>query len=530
MGPDQGKPTSAHGEYVIATTLRSDLAEQTREPAKKDPFGTRARSLARRSVLVLPGTLLTLALGLWGVRREGTMWRDEVVTYDVARRGVSGLWQTLGNADAVHGLYYLLMHGLFRLTGGADPLLVLRVPSVLAMAAAAAGVAVLGGRLAGRRAGLLSGVVFAVLPPVQRFAQEGRSYAMVCALVVWATYLLVRAIAASVPVPGSAEGRRARRLWCAYGAVLLVACLLHEFAVFALAAHALAVPRAVRGRWAAAAGAVVVGLAPLVVVSERQKAQVAWLHVNVGWYAAAVGVCVVGAGCAALLRKWTPGAFPHRPVELPRLALSLLVAPTATLLALTPITPLYVDRYVLYGYAGLALLIGPLLGTVLGTAGAVTGRQRATALVVIAVAVTTLVPVSAHLRTPQSRLDNATAAARAIADASARGDAVLYMPLRRRVWSLPDPGAFAGLRDLALDRSPAASHTLYGTEVPADVIRARLLTRPRVVFVTDPSGDPGGTGEAESMKRDILRERFEPCRTWHGQEFRVTLYARPGRC
>ncbi|HTI34465.1 MAG TPA: hypothetical protein VL422_12355, partial [Miltoncostaea sp.] len=76
---------------------------------------------------------LSLALGLWGLTRGGSMWRDEAVTYDMARRSLPDLWATLGHADAVHGLYYLLMHGLFALSGGADPLLVLRLPSLLAI-------------------------------------------------------------------------------------------------------------------------------------------------------------------------------------------------------------------------------------------------------------------------------------------------------------------------------------------------------------------------------------------------------------
>ncbi|MER5824711.1 glycosyltransferase family 39 protein, partial [Streptomyces mirabilis] len=179
--------------------------------------------------------LLSLALGLWGIRRDGTLWRDEAVTYDMARRSLPDLWSTLADADAVHGLYYLLMHLLFEVTRGLDPLLVLRLPSVLATAAATGTLALLGHRLAGPRAGLLAGSVFALLPQVQRYAQEGRSYAIVCALVVWATYLLVRAVA-------SRDGRT----WVAYAAVLVAAGLLHEFAVLALTAHAVAVPRAAR--------------------------------------------------------------------------------------------------------------------------------------------------------------------------------------------------------------------------------------------------------------------------------------------
>ncbi|MFI6089710.1 glycosyltransferase family 39 protein [Streptomyces sp. NPDC051218] len=463
--------------------------------------------------------LLTLALGLWDVRRGGHMWRDEAVTYDVAHRGLSDLWQTLGNVDAVHGLYYLLTYGLFRLCelfGGADPLLVMRVPSVLAMSTAAAGVAMIGRRLAGPRAGLFAGVVFAVVPSIQRFAQEGRSYALVCAMVVWATYVLVRA--------ASADGRRARRLWYWYGSLMLASCLLHEFAVFALPAHALTVPRAARRPWSIAAAVVVAGLAPLAVLSQRQKDQVGWLHFNLSVYAGATGLCVAGAVCAALLGRRAVDAA--QPIGLRRPALSLLVAPTLALLLITPVKPLYTDRYVLYGLAGLALLLGALLDQL--TRG---GRGRAAvAVVAAAAALVALAPMSVHLRTPESRLDDTAAAAQAIRETGHKGDAVLYMPLRRRIWSLPHPQDVAGLDDLALDRRPAASHTLYGTEVPAAVIRARMLAQRRIVFVTDPSRDPGDRIEDETLKRDVLKERFQQCVTRSGRGWRVTLYARPGHC
>ncbi|MCX4671377.1 glycosyltransferase family 39 protein [Streptomyces sp. NBC_01381] len=466
--------------------------------------------------------LLTLALGLWGVRRGGSMWRDEAVTYDVAHRGLSDLWHTLGNADAVHGLYYLLMYGLYgicELFGRADPLLVMRIPSVLAMSVATAGVAMLGRHLAGPRAGLLAGAVFAVIPSIQRFAQEGRSYAMVCALVVWATYVLVRA--------ASADGRRARRLWRWYGALMLVTCLLHEFAVFALPAHALTVPWTARRPWARAAAVVVTGLAPLAVLSQRQKEQVGWLHVDLSQYAGATGLCVAGVVCAALLgRLGGRAADAGRPIGLRRPALALLVTPTLALLLIAPVKPLYADRYVLYGIAGLALLIGALLDQV--SRG---GRRRTTiAVVAAAAALIALAPYSAHLRTPDSRLDNTAAVTQALQDAGSEGDAVLYMPLRRRVWSLPHPQAVAELDDLALDRRPAPSHTLYGTEVGADVIRARMLTRTRIVFVTDPSRDPVDQIPRETVKRDVLKDHFEQCHTRSDRGWRVTLYARPGHC
>jgi hypothetical protein len=444
---------------------------------------------------VLVPAAFSLALGLWGIRRGGSLWRDEVVTYDMARRSLPDLWTTLGNADAVHGLYYLFMHALFRVFAGADPLLVLRIPSVLATTAAATGLALLGHRLAGPRTGLLAGLAFALLPPVQRYAQEGRSYAVVCALVVWATYLLVRA-----------ADRRTAGAWTAYGTVLLVACLLHEFAVLAVPAHLSALPRPARRPALLVALAVSAGLAPLAALSTRQSDQVSWIGGPGG--GALLGFAAVSALALAC-------AVPLRHGPLPRLALPLTVLPALTLLLLTPLKPLYVDRYVLYGHAGTALLIGAALDRL--------GRMRALA---VGTAVIALLPVTFQLRTPQSRIDDATAISRAMSSAHAEG--VLYLPSRRRVWSLPVPApdAVRRPRDLALDRTPAASGTLYGTEVPAAVIRTRMLAAERIVAVSDPAGQPLDRTPQEDIKRQVLAEYFAPTRVRHVQGALITEYTR----
>ncbi|CAM5367335.1 hypothetical protein SVIOM342S_04721 [Streptomyces violaceorubidus] len=222
-----------------------------------------------KAVVVAAPLLLTLALGLWGIRREDTLWGDESVTYQLAHRDLSQIWHTAQHVDLVHALYYAVMHGIFGLFG--EGLLALRLPSVLAMSVAASGVGLLGLRLAGPRAGLLAGLVSPVLPQVQKYAQEGRSYAMVCALVAWATYALV------VSVP-----QRARWRWAVYGSTMLLACLLHEFAVLALVAHGVTlavcrVPQPVLRAWSVAAAGVVAGLSPLAILSAGQSEQVAWI-------------------------------------------------------------------------------------------------------------------------------------------------------------------------------------------------------------------------------------------------------------
>ncbi|WP_307841620.1 glycosyltransferase family 39 protein [Streptomyces endocoffeicus] len=261
------------------------------------------------TAIVLPVAVM-LGLGLWGLDR-GTMWRDESATYQMARRTLPQIRDALGTVDAVHGLYYVLMHPVLALRPSE---VTMRLPSVLAAMAATALVAALGCRLARPRVGLWAGLLYATTPVVTHYAQEGRSYALVAAGAAGATYLLVGAAglapraaltpapgpgAAPTPAPGAAPApalgpgaasrpvgptgeatsatgvRSAVRVrgdvprpaqgpggpgarghaggwrWAAYGGVVAVTALLHVFAVLMLAAHALTllVSRAPRRVW-----------------------------------------------------------------------------------------------------------------------------------------------------------------------------------------------------------------------------------------------------------------------------------------
>ncbi|OKK21188.1 hypothetical protein AMK16_09190 [Streptomyces sp. CB00455] len=418
------------------------------------------------------------------------MWRDESVTWQVAHRPLDGLWGLLARVDAVHGLHYLLMHGVFAAWDGG--LWALRLPSVAATALAAAGVAAIGHRLAGGRAALLCGLVYAALPPVQMYAQEGRSYALVAAAVVWATYLMLC------------------ERWTAYAAVLLLGCWLHEFAALALLAHACTAWRS-RG-WRIAAGAALTLLLPLALVSSRQaQQQLGWLGRPAWQDWAAYAVL---AGAALLLAR---GAAER---DLVRVALPLALLPPGLLMALSLVHPWYVDRYVLYALAGFALLAGARLAAARGW----WPWLLAAAL---------LVPAgiwSAWLRTPESRKDDALAVASAVRERARPGDAVAFLPARRREWLLSSPEVYGALRDVALDRSPAASHSLQGTELGPREIREALVGSPRVIALLDPAGQPLDPYPKEAVKRQTLDARFDLCSVSAVRGARVAVYARPGTC
>ncbi len=478
---------------VVSTTLPSP------PPTRRRP------AVPSRTVVALAPALLTVALGLWGIRRENTLWGDEAVTQDVAHRDLAQIWQTAQHVDLVHALHYTLMHGLYGLFGGG--LLTLRLPSVLAMAGAASGVALLAFRLAGPRAGLLAGLVFPVLPQVQKYAQEGRSYALVCALVTWATWALVTAVP-----------RRDRWRWVVYGSTMLLACLLHEFAVLALVAHGVTlvvsrVPRPVLRAWGVAAAVVVAGLSPLAVLSAGQSEQVSWIDgpVRLQYFlvAAVVGVALAQAPRGA-----------RGPVRLTALAVPILVLPGLLLLAASLVRPLFVDRYVLYSNIGFALLLGAWMDY----ARRVWWPSRYAWVAVTAAAVA-LIPPSLALRTPESRSNDVTAIGAAVREAGRPGDGLLHLTGQHRVMTSADPEDTRLLTDLALARDPVASDTLAGVELPAREIAARMLEFDRIVVVRGrgrhPLDDP-----REAAKTNTLRRHFRAHRTAEVNGARVTVYVR----
>src|SRR5215468_12098629 len=122
---------------------------------------------------VIAPAVVTLAVMLWGITAPA-YWADEADTVSAESRSLPQLVQLLGHVDAVHGLYYLLMWPVVQAAGPGE--FATRLPSAVAMAAAAAGIAVIGRRLASRRAGLCAGLVFAAMPVIGEQGHNARPY------------------------------------------------------------------------------------------------------------------------------------------------------------------------------------------------------------------------------------------------------------------------------------------------------------------------------------------------------------------
>ncbi|MGW5481835.1 glycosyltransferase family 39 protein [Streptomyces sp. NPDC004008] len=458
----------------------------------------------------------TVGLGMWGLSRQHSVWRDEAATWQVAQRSVGEIWHMLGQVDAVHGLYYLLMHVIFECFGASTT--TLRLPSVLAMALAAACVAVVGRRLAGFWAGLGGGLALGLVPSAQFYLQEGRPYALVAAGAGGATLLLVTLLQ-----------RRGRvEFWAAYGGMILLCALLNWLSLLILPAHAatLVWTRARRRdwmRWAVSSSFAVMCASPLILFSRGQSDQVSWIP-PLTWHMMIGPAVLLGiGGLGALLDRPRAGRLSVAAVGLP-----LLVVPQLGLAGLSLIQPLFVDRYILFSLLGLALLIGTgLEAAVRAAALRFPGASTWLVPAVVAVAVVALLPQSLAKRSPASRVDDVLAVAADVRQLKKTGDAVLFVPAARRDTALVSPGAFAGLRDIALAESPVASGTLRGEEADPTRIRASMLAQRRILLVTDAATVARPvSGERDSVKLAVLMEYFTVVADEQVRGRRVTVYQR----
>ena len=225
---------------------------------------------------MLPGALDPLVVGLLaaaislGWAGRPSFWYDEAATISASySRSLGQLWRMLGNVDAVHGLYYLLMHGWFQLFAPTE--FWSRVPSALAVGGAAAGVVVLAKQFSSRIVAVASGVFCAILPRATWAGVEARPYALSMMAAVWLTVLLVVAV-------------RRENAWCwlFYGITLATSILLDMYVVLLLIVHAVFIcafhrPRKVVTGFAITSVLTAGALSPFVVEVIGQVHQIKWV-------------------------------------------------------------------------------------------------------------------------------------------------------------------------------------------------------------------------------------------------------------
>ncbi|VEG41982.1 transmembrane protein [Mycolicibacterium flavescens] len=329
--------------------------------------------------------LFAVAVSAAGAARP-SLWFDEAATISASTRSIPQLWGLLHNIDAVHGLYYLLMHGWFAVFPVTE--FYSRLSSCLAVGLASGGLVVLARRFASRTTAVCAGIVLAILPRVTWAGIEARSYALTVAAAVWLTVLLLLAVR-----------RNARWLWVCYGLALVGSSLLNIFVVLMVLVHAVtlaavAAPRAVARRWIVTAAVAIAVMAPFLAFSRTQVAQVRWIRPP-GWHTVAevvqeqyfdhsVAFAVTAGLVLALLamRRFRPTDRGVR--SLVGISAAWIVLPTAVLLLYSVWwEPVYYPRYLSYTSPAMALLLAVGI-----TAVARTREAVAVVLTALAVAAT----------------------------------------------------------------------------------------------------------------------------------------------
>jgi mannosyltransferase len=529
----------------------------------------------RAWVAVLPG-LVTFAVTMWGIG-WASFWRDEAATSSATGRPLPALVRMLGHVDAVHGAYYLLMWPIAHLLGTGE--VAMRLPSAVAMAGAACGIAASGRRLGCWQAGLCAGLVFAALPMTSRYGQEARSYALVTAVAVLASYLLVRVIV----TPGA-------RWLAGYAIALALLASLNIFGLLIVPAHAVtlaaarrrpaaarrpgkagtgdypqrrwviprfsltpaapldslaksAVGQSPQGRaglvrehgdlagrqgvrlrgWLLAVAVAVLASAPIGLLAWRQRSQFAWLlRHRPGWpdlYALGTGLAGSAASLAAIAVLAVLGVLATMCVgacHRDRVARRRIVWLSAPWLI--------VPTALLFGFSEIAPAYQPrylvfCLPAVAMLAGAVLAGLnrflRAAGLVLLAVLGLSM---QQEIRQPDGHGDNIRAAAQILRAQARPADAVIYDNPGTRTDSFAYPQAFRRLDDISLRQTPAVAGNLGGTQAPPGLVAARLARSTRVWLVE--------VGPQHQVPPAVATMGFRQAGVWRAGAMTLRLYVR----
>jgi len=445
---------------------------------------------------------------------QPSYWGDEAASIMSAERSLPSLVGMLDNVDAVHGLYYLFLHGWIDLFGASE--LSTRLPSAIAIGIGAAGTVTLARFFMGSRVAIGGGLIFMILPRVTYMGSEARSTAMATAIGVWLTVLLVQALR-------SVTGSRRRQivLWSGYSLLLAVGIYLFLYVALLLPVHATVVLvlgyrhhvwRRTGVRWL---GASLLGLllaAPIFLAGAAQREQIAFIgrrpHVTVSeaavmqWFdTVPVAIMAWALIAVALVAVFLRRSGTHRWTSLPTRSsllvfLAWMVVPSVILLVGTRlVTPMYSLRYL--------SLCAPAVGIVIavGVAALATHWMRAAAVVAL---VAVIVPTYAEQRGDYAKNDGSDwrQVADIIAAEATPGDGVVFDQSVRpsripRLAMHVYPDAFRGLQDVTLTRSYADTGWLWDEVTPLTEVLPAVTNLDRVWLL-----QYSGSGES-SRETDV---------------------------
>src|SRR5246127_3780334 len=456
----------------------------------------RRRGALRGDQLTLPRAMLDpLIVGVLaaavslGAAGRPSFWYDEAATISASySRSLGQLWQMLRNVDAVHGLYYLLMHGWFQIFPPTE--FWSRAPSGLAAGGAAAGVVVLAKQFSSRTVAIASGVVCAILPRTTWAGIEARPYAFSMMAAVWLTALLV-----------VAARRESRWLWVCYGIGLAMSILLDMYLPLLLLAHVVYIVAFRRSRTVVVPFAITslltVGvLAPFMLKVVGQVHQIKWIapigrrtieDVVVQQYFersppfAVLSALVIAAAIILWLKGSAQLAAADR--QLLSIAVAWLVMPTALVVAWSAaMHPIYTPRYLSFTAPAMALALGVCIG----------------ALAVKPWVATALVSLFAFAAAPNyvraqrnpyakygmdySQVADLITAKAAPGDCLLVNDTVTFMPAPMRPLMAARPDAYRKLVDLTLWQRATDRNDVFDTNLIPEVV-AKSLSQCRVVWI-----------------------------------------------
>ncbi|GAA2558720.1 hypothetical protein GCM10010435_32250 [Winogradskya consettensis] len=511
----------------------------------------RAAPVRRVLPALIPG-LTMLVLGLLGATRSVLSW-DEIASVDVARRSVPQIWDLINNVDGVFGPYYMFLHFWDAVFG--QTVLTVRVPSILAMAAAAAVTGELGRRLFSPLAGVVGGLILCSIPNISRYASEARPYAFAVFVAALSLLLLLMAL----DKPGWVR-------WLAYAISVVGLGVAQLIALTAVGAHFFVVlmrlwkpertpvdldderdgkswsSRKLFLWWAGAAAVGAACIAPIVIMGSGQHdTQLTWvppLTVKAVRYMptgltgqAEIAWLIIGLAVTA---AW----FRARNVAV--VALAALVPLVVVCLVSWHGPSFWVARYVLFVLPFAALLAGVGLVRALPEArtlpesGALPEARtlpetrpwgRYTRIAAVLVLIAALVyPAQWEVRgkTVKNGTDYRTAA-KIIKKRQEPGDGLLFSPGNR----ILRPGVYYYLadapytpKDLLIRKDAADVDSLYAAEWPGTPDRVESATR-LWLFTNKAKGDPL---ELRTDLRDLLTEDYTRTQIWRMKEGTLALY------
>ncbi len=442
----------------------------------------RTREVEGSAAAILVGIAGFLVAAAWA--GTPSAWYDEAATRSAVARPADELVDLLGNIDAVHGLYYLAATGWADFTG--DSITALRILSAVGLGATASLTVCLARRLATPATAWGAGLSVVLLPGISWAGVEARSYAWSAALAVLSSLALVAA---------RQHGGAGR--WVGYAVALTVSNWWFLFSATMVLVHATAlavVDRRLPRAWLGAAAISSAATVPLLVIAYGQRGQVGHIDLSTGevavrvlggqvftgpafrshgdllWYGAGATLAVLVTAVVVSGTVRPDRAGRRDPLLLP-LAWAWATLPTLAVVgAHLAGADIYQVRYLTFTVPAVALLVGFGLTTYPGRARAL----LAAGLVLAAVPGV----VSHHLAGAKSAEDYRGMAA--LAD-DWRADAVVFSGAGSRGIAISYPEPFHGTEDVLLAGSPAASGTLFGSNLPPRAVRREDVAGRRIL-------------------------------------------------